>query len=277
MPASGSVDIPHVSIHDHFIRKPVSAEKISKVKAFVGLVAVNEKNPSTEVRLEAFLNQFEKFDRQPYLLDSAKHYLQILNARKTTAHLPLEIRYHHLNNDHRAILQTIARVGSKRIEQELRHTTADNKDAWTCYRIGEAYYNSAKPQEAYFFFEKAVSLAPLQAEFLNKKAAALLRLNKGEQAETIYRKLIKEHPYFSPAYSNLGFLLMNKRNFSEAMQCLDKSLQLDPDYELAVFNKASLLMQMNREAEALQLLQRFQKRFPKNEKVRQAIQSIKRS
>jgi tetratricopeptide (TPR) repeat protein len=67
---------------------------------------------------------------------------------------------------------------------------------------------------------------------------------------------------------------MNKGNYTEAMQLLNKSLQLDPDYELAVFNKATLLLQMNRKAEAIQLLKRFQKRFPKNQKAQKALQSL---
>jgi Flp pilus assembly protein TadD len=274
MPSSGSVDIPHVSIHDHFIRKPVSVQKIEQVKKFVGLMAVNEKNPSAMVRLEAFLNQFEKFDRQPYLLDSARQYLQLLKANRSSQILSLEIRYHHLKNDVAAILQTVARFGSEKILQQLVRSSADNKDAWTCYRIGEAYYLSGKPQEAFSFFDKAVYLAPLQAEFLNKKAASLMQLNKQDQAEKIYRQIIKDHPYFSPAFSNLGYLSMNKGNYTEAMQLLNKSLQLDPDYELAVFNKATLLLQMNRKAEAIQLLKRFQKRFPKNQKAQKALQSL---
>jgi hypothetical protein len=46
MPVSGSTDIPHVTVHDHFIRKPVSKKEKEKIKTFVGLFSVNEKNPS---------------------------------------------------------------------------------------------------------------------------------------------------------------------------------------------------------------------------------------
>jgi tetratricopeptide (TPR) repeat protein len=278
MPSSGSVDIPHVSIHDHFIRKPVTNEKLQKVKEFVGLMAVNEKNPSRKIRLEAYLNQFEKFDRQPYLLDSAKVYLDFLETQNSKNYIDLKIRYYHLKSDFVALIQIVEKIGVKLLlQQQLTHKSKDNKDAWTCYRIGEGYYNVNNPNIAFLFFERATNLAPFQPEFLNKKAASLMQLNRTSEAELIYKNLIKEHPYFAPGFSNLAYLLMQKGMTDEAMKMLNKSLQLDPDYELAVFNKASLLMQLNKKAEALKLLSRFLKRFPQNEKTRKAILSITNS
>ncbi|MCX6297001.1 MAG: multiheme c-type cytochrome, partial [Bacteroidetes bacterium] len=32
MPNSGSIDIPHVSVHDHYIRKPIKKEEVKKIK-----------------------------------------------------------------------------------------------------------------------------------------------------------------------------------------------------------------------------------------------------
>ena len=75
MPKSGAIDIPHVSITDHFIRKPVKKVDVAGVKKFIGLFAINEANPEPKVKAEAYLNQYEKFDHNPVLLDSAKKYL----------------------------------------------------------------------------------------------------------------------------------------------------------------------------------------------------------
>ncbi|MCK6650044.1 MAG: cytochrome c3 family protein, partial [Bacteroidia bacterium] len=55
MPRSGSIDIPHVTVHDHYIRKPVKKEEIAKVKKFIGLYAVNEKNPDNTTKAKAYL------------------------------------------------------------------------------------------------------------------------------------------------------------------------------------------------------------------------------
>ena len=41
MPVSGSSDIPHVTVHDHYIRKPITVEEKNKIKTFIGLFAIN--------------------------------------------------------------------------------------------------------------------------------------------------------------------------------------------------------------------------------------------
>ncbi|MGL4597153.1 MAG: multiheme c-type cytochrome, partial [Bacteroidia bacterium] len=47
MPRSGSIDIPHVTVHDHYIRRPVAKTTTEKPQGrFLGLYAINEKEPS---------------------------------------------------------------------------------------------------------------------------------------------------------------------------------------------------------------------------------------
>ena len=76
MPSSGSTDIPHVSVHDHYIRKPISKKEKDKIKTFVGLYSINEKDPSSLTRAQAYINQYEKFDQNVSFLDSAASLLK---------------------------------------------------------------------------------------------------------------------------------------------------------------------------------------------------------
>jgi hypothetical protein len=71
MPNSGSIDIPHVTVHDHYIRKPLNNKEKQGLKEFIGLYAINEKNPSTIVKAKAYLNQYEKFELKTTYLDSS--------------------------------------------------------------------------------------------------------------------------------------------------------------------------------------------------------------
>ena len=73
MPKSGAIDIPHVRITDHFIRKPVKKQDVASIKKFIGLIAINEKDPEPKIKGEAYLNQYEKFDHNLSMLDSAKN------------------------------------------------------------------------------------------------------------------------------------------------------------------------------------------------------------
>ncbi|MFL5752056.1 MAG: multiheme c-type cytochrome, partial [Bacteroidia bacterium] len=75
MPKSGSIDIPHVTVHDHYIRKPITKKEKEKIKEFIGLFSINEKDPDKLTKARAYISQYEKFEWKPYYLDSA---LQLL-------------------------------------------------------------------------------------------------------------------------------------------------------------------------------------------------------
>lgn len=75
MPVSGSSDIPHVTVHDHYIRKPITVEEKNKIKTFIGLFAINEKKPDPLTIAKAYINQYDKFDTKNNYLDSALNYL----------------------------------------------------------------------------------------------------------------------------------------------------------------------------------------------------------
>ena len=64
MPKSGSIDIPHVTVHDHYIRRPITKKDKEDIKTFIGLYAINEKNPSSITKARAYLNQYENTIKQ---------------------------------------------------------------------------------------------------------------------------------------------------------------------------------------------------------------------
>jgi tetratricopeptide (TPR) repeat protein len=275
MPKSSSIDIPHVSVHDHYIRKPVKQKEQQAIKTFLSLVPVNNHQADYSTRAEAYLNQFEKFDNQPMMLDSAFMYCRKMGNAPTNKSIELWVRYFFLKKDLNSLMNYCKSIGLEKLLRELlNNKSMQNRDAWTAYRIGEAFSDNQDAKTAFQFYEKACELAPFNAEFANKKASALLSLNQPDKARKIFEELTREHPYFAPAFSNLGYLMMLENNYPRAEMLLNKALLLDPDYELAVFNKAGLLMQQQRTKEALNLVSRFSKRYPNNLKAKQFIQSI---
>ena len=83
MPSSSTIDIPHVSIHDHKIGIHNTKDTIVTKGKFIGLEAINNVNPSKLIRAKAYLYQYEKFDVQPYLLDSALNLLNSIELEKS--------------------------------------------------------------------------------------------------------------------------------------------------------------------------------------------------
>ncbi|MET1415043.1 tetratricopeptide repeat protein [Roseibium sp. HPY-6] len=77
--------------------------------------------------------------------------------------------------------------------------------------------------------EKALSLNPREKEALNIKGIALTRLQRTEEAEEIFQRLIVQYPEFGDAYRNYGMLLREKKDHKKALTLFHRAIQLTPD------------------------------------------------
>ena len=275
MPKSGAIDIPHVRITDHFIRKPMNKQNAESIKKFIGLFAINEKKPEPKVKAEAYMNQFEKFDHRSALLDSAKKYLSDNSVEDIKSNLSFLIRLNFLRNDYEKIIFYASKFNPDTLLNKiLIHQSYTNEDAWTCYRIGESLQNLNKPLQANLFLKKATELAPYNMDFLNKFAGNLFALNKQDEAKKIYEKIISEDSKYAPAYCNLGFIFFLRQDFNSAEKNYDIALSLDPDYELALMNKTQLYITEGVYEKAKSIFNLLLKKNPKNEKLKKILKEI---
>ena len=63
-------------------------------------------------------------------------------------------------------------------------------------------------------------------------------------------------PTYVPAYSTLGYVLLQKGRPAESLNYLETALRIDPDFVSAHFNIANTLLQLGRAEEALSHLQK---------------------
>lgn len=276
MPKSGSIDIPHVSVTDHFIRKPMKKDDVDKVKKFIGLFAINEKDPAPKVKAKAYINQFEKFTADPALLDSAQKYLPTVSDEQVWESFELLVHLHFVRKDFGKIVSDVSKFGKDKVLGRLSARSADNAHAWTAYRIGEAYQNLNRMNDAYIYYKRADDLASYNPDFKNKLAGSLVSLGKTSEAKLIFEAIIKEDPKYAPAYCNLGYVMLLGGDAAKADQLYDKALALDPDYELALLNKAGLYAYLKQYAKAMDYVSRVLKRNPKHEQARQAQMQLKK-
>lgn len=277
MPKSNTLDIPHVTTTDHFIRKPINAQEKKKSKEFIGLFAINEAKPEAAVVAEAYINQFEKFDNNPMLLDSARTYLKDDVKSAIIAQFDLLVRYQFCKKNYAKIIAYTESYGKEillRKKNPVVKKSIDNKNAWTLYRIGEAYDQENNLKDAEAFYAYACELAPANPEFKNKLAAILSKGDKLAEAQKIFDQLVKEDPKFAAAFSNYGytFLLQNKIDQAEAY--FDKALLLDPDLEIALMNKAGVLLYKGNTEKAKSLLKHVIELNPANEKAKMILKDL---
>lgn len=227
MPKSSAIDIPHVSITDHFIRKKPSEEAGQKGR-FLGLVSVNNSNPSERSRLQAYINQFDKFDSDPVLLDSAYEISE--KMRFSVENVPSLIHLYYTNKDLKSMMSLLRNKEVIKLLNSYDTPSHENYGAWTLFRVGDLLKEAKLLAQAEKYCKKAVDLAPYILEFRNKLASLYFQQNKLLEAENEWKFIVKEDEMHYQSWSNLAFLSIQKGNSKKGKQYLDKAILYNPDY-----------------------------------------------
>lgn len=277
MPRSGSIDIPHVTVTDHYIHKPISTQEVNSVKQFLGLFAINNNYPSAKTKAAAYLNQYEKFESENFYLDSAKKYLPDYNLNLVKENFDLLIRWAFLKNDAARIIEYVKQIGEKNILNTLlTKRSLSNDNAWTCYRIGESFSAYNQHTQALTFYTRATELAKYNLEFQNKLGATLISLNKLTEAVTVFDFIISEDPYMLYALNNRGYLALLNKNIAEAEQYYLKAIKLDPDYIPVLLNYAGLYLYKKDKPNAEKTLKQILAKDPKNVQAKSVLNNLKK-
>jgi tetratricopeptide (TPR) repeat protein len=77
-----------------------------------------------------------------------------------------------------------------------------------------------------------------------------------EEAVTYYQKTLKLNPQFVDAYYNLGSIFQQRGQLDEAVFCYERTIQVDPGHAMAYNNMGSILQQRGRLDEAIVLYQK---------------------
>jgi Tfp pilus assembly protein PilF len=179
------------------------------------------------------------------------------------------INYYFLKNDFNAIMDMVTQKGIQFVlDSLLNKMEYSNYDAWTSYRIGQAYENTGNMLIAGYFYEKAIVLAKYILDFQNKYGTYLVKSGKLNEAFHVFEFIISEDPRFVSAYVNYGYSLMVAGHMEKAKENYQQALQLDPDHIQALTNLAGLNIAAKNRAEGTRLIDRVLKLDPEN---RQAL------
>ncbi len=263
MPPSGTSDIPYVKVTDHFIRvqeprarqgQVLSDEESARQQAFIRLASLIQDEPSHRNVADGFLTYYEQFTDRPGMLDSAAVRLEKARALHPEEDLTASwIRLWHLQEDYAAIVQYTASTGFRQPE-----------DAWTAYRIGEAYQHTGRMDEAVAWFERAVSRGRDHLRFSDKLAVAWTQVGRAAEAVALYDRLLSAQNRFETGFNNRGFAYLVLGDFAAAEADFRRAIAIDPDLEEALANLASLLYNTGRVSESRPYVQRLLRINPSN-------------
>ncbi len=206
MPESSSSDILHVKIHDHYIRKPIHEEEQTKMKKLLGLYAVNNPEPSKEEEIRAYLEYWEKFDKNPFYLNKAEELLKFENYTQ------LKLKLAYLKEDYSSVIQ---------LAKDIKDLSA-----WQAYMVGESMLQEGELSAAKVFLQ----MSYLEDPDLWEVGLRLLKtLNLSEdyvKAELLALELIEKHPLNAELWTE--YAVSQLRQSKEAKYAVNQALQLGP-------------------------------------------------
>lgn len=262
MPRSGTMDIPHVTVHDHYIRKPADEVKTAEIKRYIGLASVNGTAQEQETRARAHVNYYERFEGIPASLDSA---LQLAGKSfEQSWQAATAIHVHYLRSEAQQVIALAQQYGNN----------LPAGDVWTYYRIGQSYMNAGDYTQAESWLRKAHDQAPEQLDFMNKLAECLIQLQQVDAAVELLDQLLQKNPKYIAAINNKGFAKLLINNTAEANLWYEKALRLDPDYEPALLNKAGLYNALGEKQKAKAILQKLLQQQPGDIRLKALLKKL---
>ncbi len=230
MPISGTADIPHVSVHDHYIRKPnnLPVKKPSKLK---GLRCITSNSPDVNTVTEAYVSYFEKFEANPFYLNKAKENSKNLDV-KNQFHVQTLIHLYYLSEDYKSIVN-------------LSNNYSGELDAWSNYRIAKAFEKLNNLLKAESFLAKAIEQNNKSLDFILQYAVLEIKLNKWKQAESLLLNYNKLYSKSAEVWAYIGLVRLKENRLSEAKSNFLQSLKLDPDQAIALQNLSQIYLLSN--------------------------------
>ena len=232
MPKSSSTDIMHVSITDHKIG--VHTNSKSQKGKFLGLVAINNPNPTNLSKAKAYLKRYESFEAQSIYLDSASYFL-----KKSENNFTSYIQYFYLKNDEKGLINFV-------MSNQLDQVKYSNSDLALAYsRMGEVFGKNNLPNEAAKYHKKAVELMSLVIDYKIKYGSFLFNNNQINAAQKQFLDALKLNPTIKEIHANLGLIAIIKGDYKNGESSLKQAIALDPDYVLAYENLVFLSQKTN--------------------------------
>ncbi len=262
MPLTRTHDIPHVRIHDHYIRIPGTA---SPTRHPLVAPLVDTAPPLAE-RARAVLDFVDRFRAPTAWLDSVEPLMAQLHPRR---HLNEWLYYTFLRRQ--LSLTTALFLRARYPEDSL----------WTFshYRLGEAYLLMGNPTQARYYFTQALRRLPHHPPFHLKVGVTWMYEQKPRAAIPHFRKAVDLDPSYPAAWNNLGFAYLLTGRLDSAQYCIQQALQLSAENPHAWANLLKLYFLQGRMEDYAALKARLRRIYPHEKlfpQVWQALESASR-
>ncbi len=251
MPSQGTTDILHVKVHDHKISKPLSSAQKSEVQKLIGLYSVTSTEVSSYNQIKAYLEYWEKFDKNQLYLEKAHEALQKYNIPE------LWLKYYFLKEQYKQALNYVSKIA------EL--------DYWTAYMIAECYLKTEQFQKALNYFNLSYKMNSDEIDVGLKLAGLYLKMGDYSKASEICESMLQQFPMHGMLYAYASESAIKMGELERAKEYSTLALHYEP-LNLKVWELQLNLSVVLRQSEKTKYwAKRILKAYPKHidaEKIR---------
>ncbi len=108
------------------------------------------------------------------------------------------------------------------------------------FSIAQTFINSGRYDIAIFYLSNARRKDPENDQIILDLAFCMERLEKYKNSEKLFTLYLQKNPFSEIAWYNLGVVLGHIGNVNKAIKAYDFALAIDPTFSSALFNKANL-------------------------------------
>ena len=179
------------------------------MQKLIGLYAVNNSAPALETQIQAYLEYWEKFDKNPFYLTKAFELLAKTKNQK------LWLKYYYLTENY-----------AKAIQLKLENVELT---AWENFMLGEAFGKQNQKSISKFYIKKAFEQDRTQVVIGMQLFKYYLRDGELVNAQKISNLLLADFPRNGSIVNSTAQLNIMQGNLSQGKQRMELALKLNPD------------------------------------------------
>jgi tetratricopeptide (TPR) repeat protein len=133
------------------------------------------------------------------------------------------------------------------------------------YKMAQSYEKAGQIEQAAETYYKLAEMSPKDARvYFNTVINMYNSAKMPDKAAEAARKMVGLNPNDPDALFNLGFMLVQMEKYAEAIEILDKVIALTPEMEYAHLNKGFSLYSLKQYTEAIEAYTKTVELFPEN-------------
>ena len=195
-------------------------------------------------KLVGVLTHMVKDEDVAQLLSKANSLLKLRNfadAEKLYSQILLVDEDNHIALHFSGVIQREGMRYDEAIVSLRRAVSLQPGNPFSCFELGNVYFESGQFDQAIICYEKAINLKNNFVDALNCLRLCLGKLERYERAENIFKSVVAIQPDYAYAWENLARLLEEQDRYSEAIHSYRCATKLEPVSFSAYLGLARLL------------------------------------